>query len=55
MKRTFGADIGYSSGKNSSSLNIPPSYGDYNILQSNIHSFYSLKKLTNAAYKTYSQ
>jgi len=29
MKRTLGADIGYSSGKNSSSLNIPPSYGDY--------------------------
>jgi len=33
MKRTFGADIGYSSGKNSSSLNIPPSYGDYNYIQ----------------------
>eukprot|EP00117_Sycon_ciliatum_P007731 scpid92156/ scgid10719/ len=27
MKRTFGADIGYSSGKNSSSLKVPPSNG----------------------------
>lgn len=29
IKRTFGADIGYSSGKNSSNLNTPPSNGDY--------------------------
>jgi len=35
MKRTFGADIGYSSGKNNSSLNIPPSYGDYSYIKHN--------------------
>lgn len=29
MKRTLGADIGYSSGKNNSNLNVPPSYGDW--------------------------
>lgn len=28
MKRTFGADIGYSSGKKSSNLKTPPSNGD---------------------------
>ena len=30
MNLTLGADIGYSSGKNSSNLKTPPSNGDYN-------------------------
>ena len=55
INRTFGADIGYSSGKNSSSLNVPPSYGDCNFFINSIPQIHKEKIYIKLAFYNWMQ